>query len=304
MTFRRAVLALGLLTAGACVLPGRRSEGPPPRQSPTRDSLLAVDARRNDSLARLGLASVMRGLLDPSVVYLRAGAHVAYGADRALRLLESVNSQAAPFTAWQVMGGGVSRDRLSGYTFGIATRSQPETPGVLIERYIAFWTRGRTTPWRIAAYIEVSPGMLSTAAGEKPSPMIDMQGPRRSVFRSDSLFGEKASALGPAAAMREFMSEDGVLLATTQLVVGPRAASEYFESRRSFSISWIPRDAGVAGSGDLGFTIGDAVSTSLSATGAAAQRFTKYLTVWRRDAEGHWRVAVTGANDRPSPIGD
>ena len=104
--------------------------------------------------------------------------------------------------------------------------------------------------------------------------------------------------------MHDFLSDDGVLLATTQLIVGPRAASEYFESRRSFSISWVPRDARVSPSGDLGYTIGDALSTSLGPTGAAMQRFTKYLTVWRKDETGHWRVVVTGANDRPSPIGD
>ena len=265
---------------------------------------MAVDGARNDSLSRRGLAAVMRDLLDPSVVYLRAGANVAYGADRAMRLLESPSTRAYPFTAWQPIGGGISRDRLSGYTFGIAVRAQSETPGVMIERYIAFWSRGRTTPWRIAAYIEVSPGSLSTIAGDKISAVNDQQGPRRGLFRSDSLFGEKASVLGAAAAMREFLSDDGVLLATPQLVVGPRAASDYFEARRTFSVSWIPREARVAASGDLGFTVGDALSTSRGATGAATQRFTKYLTVWRKDAEGHWRVVVTGANDRPSPIGD
>ena len=99
------------------------------------------------------------------------------------------------------------------------------------------------------------------------------------------------------------VSPDGVLLTTTQLVVGPAAASDYFESRRTFSITWVPRDAGISATGDLAFTVGDAVSTSQGPTGAATQQFTKYLTVWRKEA-GRWLVVVTGANDRPSPIGD
>jgi ketosteroid isomerase-like protein len=166
------------------------------------------------------------------------------------------------------------------------------------------WSRSRGAPWRIAAYIEVSPGSLSSLPGEKASPVIDTRKPLHDLFVADSLFGERASSLGPATAMRDFLSDDGVLLATTQLVVGPRDAAEYFQSRRSFSVSWIPRDARIAASGDLGYTIGDAVATSLSASGVAQQRFTKYLTVWRKDDRGRWRVAVTGANDRPNPIGD
>ena len=297
----RAALFVMTLGATACALPGRRPEPVPPRQSPTRDSLLALDLSRGDSLGR-GLAAAMRPFLDGAVIYLRAGAYVAYGADRTMRLLQAPSPRAAPFVAWQPLGGGVSRDRLTGYTFGIAVRSLPEQPATNIERYIAFWSRTRGGPWRITAYVEVSPGSLSSTVGDKPSPI--MLGPAvHAVVVADSQFAERASTLGPAAAMRDRFSPDGVLLTTTQLVVGPAAASDYFESRRTFSITWVPRDAGISATGDLAFTVGDAVSTSQGPTGAATQQFTKYLTVWRKEA-GRWLVVVTGANDRPSPIGD
>ena len=302
---RSAVLVIGLLAVSACALvPGRRRQAPPPRQSPTRDSLLAIDLARTDSLARRGLTATMRPLFDPSVVYLRAGAYSAYGLERAVRMIDAARPQTAMFTAWQPQGGGISRDRLTGFTFGIAVRAQPEVPGALIERYIAIWSRSRATTWKIIAYIEVGPGPLSGAVGEKSSPVADTRKPQHDLFVTDSLFGERASSRGPAAAMRDFVSDDGVLLTTSELVVGPRNASEYFEARRSYSASWLPRDVRIAASGDLGYTIGDALSTSLGPTGAAQQRFTKYLTVWRKDENGRWRVVVTGANDRPSPIGD
>jgi ketosteroid isomerase-like protein len=303
MRMRPLILGIGLVVAAACAVPGKSRPAPLPRQSPARDSLLALDLGRNDSLARRGVASTIGRLLDSSVIYLRAGAHVAYGVARAKALLESPNQQ-APFTAWQPLGGGVSGDRMMGYTFGIAVRTQPEIPGAMIERYIAVWSRSRSTPWRIAAYIEVSSGSLSSSPGDKASVAPDTRPQVRALLGVDSAFGERASSRGPAVAMRDFLSDDGVLLATTQLIVGPRAASEYFEAQRSFSINWVPRDARIAGSGDVGYTIGDALSTSVGPTGAAVQRFTKYLTVWRKDEHGDWRVVVTGANDRPSPIGN
>jgi ketosteroid isomerase-like protein len=295
-----AVLAIGLVAAGACFLPGRAREAPLSR-SPARDSLLAFDLTRNDSLAGRGLAGSMRSYLDPDVIYLRAGAHVAYGSDRALKLLELVRPLTAPFVAWQPVGGGVSRDQSSGFTFGIAVRAQPEQ-GVLIERYLAFWSRERSGPWRITGYVEVSPGVLSTAAGDKQSP-VRAAPAVHALLAADSAFAERASVSGAAAAARKSFADDGILLGAVQLVVGPRAAADYFDSRRSSSVSWMPRDGEVAASSDLGFTVGDAVATSRGPSGAAAQRFTKYLTVWRKIG-GQWRIVATGANERPSPIGD
>jgi hypothetical protein len=74
--WRPAVLVIGLLAATACaLLPGKGREAPAPRQSPVRDSLLAFDLQRSDSLPRRGLVSTIRPLLDPSVIYLRAGAN-------------------------------------------------------------------------------------------------------------------------------------------------------------------------------------------------------------------------------------
>jgi ketosteroid isomerase-like protein len=246
----------------------------------------------------------MRVFLDPSVIYLRGGTYTAYGSERAMRLIDAPQPQAPAFSAWQPIGGGLSRDRLSGYTFGIAVRTAPEQPGALVERYIAFWSRFRGGPWRISGYVEVSPGQLSTTLGDRTPGAVTPAPGLSAMLAADSLFAERARSRGAGFAARDAMAEDGVLLATTQLVVGPLATSDYFESLRSFSISWVPRDARVAASGDLGFTVGDAVVTSLGPTGAASQSFTKYLTVWRKDLDGAWRVVVTGANDRPSPIGD
>lgn len=292
-----------LMASGACFLPGRSPELPLPRFSPSRDSLLAIDASRNDSLMNREFPAAVMPFLDPAVIYLRAGAHVAYGRQRVMGLLSGSVPEAATFSAWQPIGGGLSRDRMSGYTFGIAVRATPRPGGSLIERYVAFWTRTRGTPWRISAYVEVSGGTLSVAPGDKPSPVVDSGRVLRSIIAADSVYAERAS-MNMASASLDAIAEDGVLLTTTQLVVGPRAAADYFESRRSFSISWVPRDARVAASSDLGFTVGDALVTSIGPTGAAMQQFTKYLTVWRRDPEGRWRVVVTGANDRPSPIGE
>lgn len=303
--------ALGaLLLVSACALPGRRNpEAPVPRQSPSRDTLMTVDRMRGDSLSRLGPVEIMRRAFGDQVVYLHPGAPIVYGGENALTLMRSTSPRLGTVSGWQPMGGGISRDALSGYTYGIAVRSVPEQPAPSIERYLAFWTRPRGGPWRIIAYVEVTPvspawpgGMGAT--GQFPRVTGARRDALRQMLEADSSIAERAAVFGPASAARDAIADDGILLAVPQLLVGPRSASEYYDSRKDLSISWIPRDGFVAASGDLGVTVGESLTTSRGPTGAVTQQFEKYFSVWRRDPGGRWRVVANASNARPSPIGE
>lgn len=58
----------------------------------------------------------------------------------------------------------------------------------------------------------------------------------------------------------------------------------------------------VAGGGDLGFTQGTYEATMTGADGRPVVEGGKWVTVWRRDADGQWRVATDIANtDAPPP---
>ena len=61
-------------------------------------------------------------------------------------------------------------------------------------------------------------------------------------------------------------------------------------------LTWEPRFADVAPSGDLGFTVGVA-----TIHGGTQTRWTKYLTVWKRQRGGEWRFVADGGNPAPAP---
>jgi ketosteroid isomerase-like protein len=63
---------------------------------------------------------------------------------------------------------------------------------------------------------------------------------------------------------------------------------------------WHPVAGEVARSGDLGFTVGNAVFTGRSLDGSPQVRYSKYLTVWKRQRDGSWRYVVDGGNARPN----
>ncbi|HET9424116.1 MAG TPA: DUF4440 domain-containing protein [Gemmatimonadaceae bacterium] len=304
-----AILLTAMLVA-SCVLPGRRRpESPPPRQSPARDTLLAADRARADSLARLGPVETMRQFLDSQVVYLHPGAPIVYGADNAVALMRAGSPRLGAVTAWQSLGGGVSRDTSSGFTYGIAVRSISGRATPLVERYLAFWGRQRGQPWRILAYVDISTLTAPWPGGAGTTTQLPrFGGARRDALRqmmtTDSSLADRASVFGAARAARDAMADEGVLLTPAELVVGAPAASDYYETRRDLSLSWTPRDGFVAVSGDLGLTVGESLATSRGPTGAVTQSFSKYLSVWRKEPDGRWRIVASGSNARPNPIGD
>jgi len=58
----------------------------------------------------------------------------------------------------------------------------------------------------------------------------------------------------------------------------------------TYSISWAPEFADVSESGDLGYTIGDYTTRRVNASGDEVVERGYYLTVWRRQADGRWKV--------------
>lgn len=302
------VLAIPLLLS-ACFA-RRAKEEPVPRRSPARDSLIAVDLSRVDTLSARGFSAALSSFLAMDVAYLRPGAPIVFGRANVLPLIAIAPAQVGSIVAWQPIGGGLSRDGLAGFTHGITIRAIPERSAPAVERYIAYWTRVRSGPWRIAAYAEISdvPAVVGGPVAGTEIPRMSVTPPLRehvhAIAWADSNFAEQASAFGAAAAFSAAIADDGVLLGSPELVVGPRAVREYFEARRSVSLTWQPRYAVSTVAGDLGFTIGESVATSRGPTGAAMQRFSKYLTIWRREPGGGWKFVVDGGNQRPSPIGE
>src|SRR5262252_913421 len=153
MTMRVLIPAAALLIG--CSL-HRRPVAIEPVRGPTRDSLLMLDQTRGDSVVAHGRIAGAVALLAQDVAYLRAGIPAVYGREAARALFEVTPGGPGPLPTWQPLGGGVSRDRRSGYTYGIAAHTDAPKGSVQVDRYIAFWQRTSVEPWRIVAYAEVN----------------------------------------------------------------------------------------------------------------------------------------------------
>ena len=307
MRTRSVILATAALLLSGCIL--RHGPVPPePARGPALDSLFQIDQSRSDSLLARGPVDGMLALLGEDVVYLRAGVPAVYGREGARTLLAAGASTAALSLAWQPIGGGVSDDLRAAYTYGVVARlSQMKSP-IRFERYIAYWERSGGDPWRIAAYSEVgSPPSLEVnltteeitpPVRRPPKPLIEATD---KVRAADSSFSDLAYRMGTGFAFSNTAADNGVVFGAPQLVVGPDAIRAFFAAQgTSSSLTWRPVYAAVADSRDLGFTIGEYISTGRGPSGAAVQRFGKYLTVWKLQRGGTWKFVVDGGSPTPT----
>jgi ketosteroid isomerase-like protein len=67
------------------------------------------------------------------------------------------------------------------------------------------------------------------------------------------------------------------------------------------SLSWEPDRVEMSQSGDLGYTYGRYQSRRKSSNGSTVVRTGKYVSIWRKEKDGRWRVALDIGSPDPSP---
>lgn len=68
-------------------------------------------------------------------------------------------------------------------------------------------------------------------------------------------------------------------------------------------LTWTPLRADIAASGDLGWTTGTYVSTTTLPDGTTTERDGRYVTIWRKQADGSWKVVMDLGNPTERPAG-
>lgn len=98
-----------------------------------------------------------------------------------------------------------------------------------------------------------------------------------------------------------YLAEDAVELPNGESAVKGREAI-----RKSFgnwtpgmSLNWKSTGSDMAASGDLGYTYGEYTFKSKDKDGHPVVRYGKYVTIWKKQKDGSWKVAVDMGNNAP-----
>ncbi len=119
------------------------------------------------------------------------------------------------------------------------------------------------------------------------------------LLRADREFAEASAREGRMAWLRVFAEEAAIAPAGAPFVRGLPAIRDYY-ARTEFSpgtLRWTPLDADVSAAGDLGYTIGTWELPGDGGRRPAARG--KYVTIWRKQATGSWKVVLDLGNAEP-----
>jgi ketosteroid isomerase-like protein len=255
-----------------------------PDRERDRAALLAADrelARSTDVVSAFA----------EDAAYLYPGARLVRG-KTAIRAL--FDSAGAGDLTWTPEYADVSDDGTVGYTYGW-TRSADQQG-----KYLACWRHRDGGSWIVTAYTRtrLAPGTTPVPAGPAvPARPVRGRADARQVKSADSAFAALSVARGAQAAFLSFAASEAVLLGPpgAPMTHGREAIGAAFaEFPADAVLDWAPVTADVAGSGDLGCTVGEASIV-------ARNSYSKYVTVWKRQADGSWKFVADGGNARPAP---
>ena len=149
-------------------------------------------------------------------------------------------------------------------------------------------------PRLVAVFTLLSITALVTAQGTV-SPEL------KALADAERAFAKAATAKGVRDSFLEFFAEDAIALTPA-----PTSAVERLKARKPvpFSVNeltWEPRTGEIAASGDLGWLTGPATFVDRSDP-AVKPSYSNYLSVWRRQGNGAWKVYIDVGVNTPEPV--
>jgi|SRR5579862_1320157 len=110
------------------------------------------------------------------------------------------------------------------------------------------------------------------------------------------------TAKGGGEAFAKWFADDAVTLSNGQApVVGQAAiAADTKWAAADYQLIWKPEGGRMGPAGDMGFTWGHYEGHFKQKDGTPGVTTGRYMTVWKKQADGSWKVALDASNNEPA----
>ena len=137
-------------------------------------------------------------------------------------------------------------------------------------------------------------GMLFSCSEKKT--VISAGELKMELLAADRSFSKMSEMQGMRTAYMEFIDSNGVLLRPNNFpVTGGDAVDLISQSNDSaYIMTWEPKSASIAASGELGYTYG-IYSYKLKKTDNVM--YGTYVTIWKKQPSGKWKFVLQTANE-------
>lgn len=141
--------------------------------------------------------------------------------------------------------------------------------------------------------------VLVSLMGQTPRGTVSAD--KGALVAADLAFAKATAERGLEGWLSWFATDARIFPPGEPVIEGIEAIKAYYR-KTEFDpkpLSWKPTYADLAASGDLGYTVGYASWPATDDKGQRVTRGSKYLTVWKKQADGSWKVAADMGNASP-----
>jgi len=144
---------------------------------------------------------------------------------------------------------------------------------------------------------------LPGASTDAPNPLTDptLKPGKMILFGLEARFAKDVLERG-GVGFAAWFADDGVALGNgaAPLIGKVAIARSANWSPKDYQLTWTPTDAMMGPSGDMGYTWGHYEGRSKDSNGNPVLTSGRYITVWRKEPDGSWKVVLdAGANEPP-----
>lgn len=120
------------------------------------------------------------------------------------------------------------------------------------------------------------------------------------LYKLDAKFSSD-TAQGGGPAFAKWFAPDAVMLSNGKApVAGSSAIAAAADwTPQQYQLTWIPEGGRMGPTGDMGFTWGTYTGRSKDRDGTPIITTGRYMTVWKKQPDGSWKVEMDASNDAP-----
>lgn len=149
--------------------------------------------------------------------------------------------------------------------------------------------------------------MPNADAQAAPNPLTDstVKPGKVLLFDLEAHFAKDVLERG-GAAFADWFAEDGVALGNgaAPLIGKVAIVKSAAWDPKVYQLTWTPTEAMMGPSGDMGYTWGHFEGHSKDANGFPVVTKGRYMTIWRREPNGQWKVVLDAGANEPADAGD
>ncbi len=111
------------------------------------------------------------------------------------------------------------------------------------------------------------------------------------ILQTEKEFNDLAQKEGLTRAFYTYAADDGVIRRGKKVIKGKEAIQSWYEKdvRPNETLTWKPTFVDVSDAGDMAYTYGNYIFTSIDSTGVKKESTGIFHTVWKRQTDGDWK---------------